>query len=141
MAEAIFKARMPEGWKRLVEVSSAGTVAWEGQPASHLAIEVLEEAKIDLSAHRSRVLTREMIVEADVVVVMEHLHGERIRQLTPDLSAPVVALGDLDEARAYPDIDDPIGGDRAMYERSRDELSGFIDLLIVYLAELFDLER
>ncbi len=141
MAEAIFKTKMPAGWASHVEVSSAGTAAWENQPASCLAVDVLEGDGIDCSAHRARLLTREMVEEADIVVVMENRHRERIGLLAPETDTPVVVLGELGEGRDSPDIDDPIGGDRAMYERTRDELNVLVDRLIDYCADLFDLKK
>lgn len=141
MAEAIFKAKMPSGWKGRLEVASAGTAAWEDQPAAYLAVAVLEGDGVDLSAHRARLLTPEMVEEADIVVVMENRHRERIGLLAPETDTPIVVFGELDDGRDAPDIDDPIGGDRAMYERTRDELNLLVDRLIDYCADLFDLEK
>lgn len=141
MAEAIFKARMPAGWTGLLEISSVGTAAYEGQPASPLAVEVLAEDGIDLSAHRTRLLTREMIEDADIVVTMENQHRERIGLLAREADTPIVVLGELDDGRNSPDIDDPIGGDRKRYLQARDELYLLIDRLIGYCADLFDLGK
>lgn len=138
MAEAIFRARMPGDWSARVEVSSAGTAAREGMPPSDLAVEVLVERGIDCSAHRAHPLTREGIEAADIVVVMENRHRERIAALAPRADTPVVVLGELGEGRDSPDIADPIGGDRAVYERTRDELYMLIDRLIEYCADLLD---
>ncbi len=141
MAEAIFKAKMPAAWASRVEVSSAGTAAWENQPASYLAVDVLSDDGIDCSAHRSRLLTREMVEEADIVVVMENQHRERIGLLAPEADMPIVVFGELGEGRDSPDINDPIGGDRAMYERTRDELNLLVDRVIDYCTDLFDLKK
>ena len=141
MAGAIFRARMPAAWAGFLEVSSAGTVAWEGQPVSNLAVDVLAEDGIDLSAHRARLLTREMIEDADLVVVMENRHKERIGLLAPKLETPIVVLGELDDGRDSPDIDDPIGGDRVRYERTRAELYVLVDRLIDYFVDLFDFSK
>ena len=141
MAEAIFKTKMPPRWHDLLEVSSAGTAAWDGQPASVTAIEVLRRDGIDLSRHRARLLTREMVEGADLVIVMEDRHRERIHQLVPETKAPIVVLGELDPGRESPDIYDPIGGDIGVYEKTRDELNGLVERLIEYCADLFDISR
>jgi protein-tyrosine-phosphatase len=55
-----------------VEVSSAGTGAWDGAPASEGAYLVGLEHDLDLSAHRARMLTRDVIKRADLILTMAH---------------------------------------------------------------------
>jgi protein-tyrosine phosphatase len=140
MAEAIFRDMMPDDWNERVNVSSAGTAAWDGQPASRLGVEVLRDEGIDLSHHRARMLTREMIEGADIIVTMEIRHREMIGTIAPGIDTPVIVLGELDRDRSSPDIDDPIGGDRAVYEQTRRELRDLLTRLIAYSAEILDLE-
>jgi protein-tyrosine-phosphatase len=140
MAEAMFRDLMPDEWHERVDVSSAGTAAWYGQPASHLAEEVLRDEGIDLSRHRARILTREMIESSDLVVIMERRHREAIGGIAPGIGTPILILGELDEDRSSPDIDDPIGGDRGVYERTREELRDLLVRLVRYSADLFDLD-
>ncbi len=141
MAEAIFKVRMPDAWSNRIHVSSAGTGAYEGQPASHFAVEVLRNEGIDLSSHRARVLTREMVENSDIIVAMTRLHRDVILGIAPEAGTKIMVLGDLDGGRTSPDIDDPIGGDRSVYEQTRGELDGLIGRLIDYLVDLFGLEE
>ncbi len=141
MAEGLFKVKMPAAWGSRIHVSSAGTGACEGQPASLFAVEVLRDEGIDISSHRARVLTRGMVENSDVVVAMTRLHRDAIRSIAPEAGAKIVVLGDLDGGRISPDIEDPIGGDRSVYERTRDELDGLISRLIDYLVDLLGLEE
>ena len=136
MAEAIFRDILPADWRGRVEISSAGTAAWDGQPASPLAVEVLRDAGIDLSRHRARMLTRDMIENADLIVAMEFYHRDTIGRIAPDAGRPILILGELDEDRPSPDIDDPIGGDRAVYEQTSEELRGLLTRLIEYSADI-----
>jgi len=53
----------------------------------------------------------------------------------------VIVLGDLDLKRKNPDIEDPIGGDEAVYRHTRDEIADLVNLLIDYIAESFKLEE
>ena len=53
-----------------VAISSAGTGAAPGLPASAGSLEVAEAEGLDLSGHRSRPVTREILDEADLVFVM-----------------------------------------------------------------------
>jgi protein-tyrosine-phosphatase len=141
MAEGITKARVPSAWTKRLRVSSAGTFAWEGQGASSHAIEVLGEIGIDISGHRARQLKAELIEDADLVVAIAREHKAEVLRLVPAAKSKVIVLGSLDESRRYDDIADPIGGDRNVYARIRDELCGLIDLLIAYLADKVELDR
>jgi protein-tyrosine-phosphatase len=139
MAEALFKARMPTGWEHRVEASSAGMAALEGGSIAPLAAEVLRSEGIDLSAHRARMVTREMVEGADLIVVMEGRHCDAINRIAPGAAARIILFGELDGTREDPDIEDPIGGDRAAYERTKNELEGLVARLIDRIAELYEL--
>ena len=141
MAEAILKARMPDSWDEYLEISSAGTSAWEGQPAAEKAVAVLKEKNVELGDHHSTLLSREQIVEADLIVVMAIEHAQIVHGIAPETEDRILMLGKLDYGRESHDIDDPIGGDREMYATSRDELEELILLLIDYLASKYALER
>jgi len=57
-------------------VGSAGVWAADGQPASAYAIEEMARRGIALNVHRSRNVTREIMAQADLVLVMTHHHAE-----------------------------------------------------------------
>jgi protein-tyrosine-phosphatase len=141
MAEALLRTRMPESWDEYLEISSAGTSAWGGQPAAENAVAVLEEKGIELGDHRSTLLTREQIIDSDLVIVMEAEHAHFIRSIVPEAEVEILLLGELDHGRESPDIDDPIGGPGELYAACRDELDALVELLINYLADKYALER
>lgn len=64
-----------------LEVSSAGTGAFDGAPASEGSYLVGLENGLDLSAHRARSLTRSLVDEADIVLTMSRRHLQRVRDL------------------------------------------------------------
>ena len=70
MAEVLFAHFAPE-----VEVGSAGTMDWSGQPAHEYAIAAMAERGLDLSAHRSRRMSEYLVDESDLIVVMTRNHG------------------------------------------------------------------
>jgi protein-tyrosine-phosphatase len=72
MAEAMFRHLAAERGGDF-RVGSAGFLQ-EGLPASDEAIEVMARRGIDLSQHRSRVTTAELLGQADVVVAMARRH-------------------------------------------------------------------
>ena len=110
MAEALFRARMPESWHGRVEVSSAGTHALEGEHASATAVDVLSEDGIDMTAHRARRVSEQLLSEADLIVVMTEAHAQIIESLDPGAVTKVLRFGGLVPERADADIADPIGG-------------------------------
>ena len=111
-----------------VIVESAGTNAWDGSPASDGSILIGVERNLDLSQHRARRLTAEMIEAADLVLVMSHEHLARVREL--DSTANVYLLGGygVSSPRVIPD---PFGGELDDYRATADdleqELKGILD--------------
>jgi len=138
MAEALLKARMPESWRGEVEVSSAGTIAWDGHPATAAAVEAVAELGIDLSAHQARRLSKKLVWEADLVVAMAEEHAEAVLSLDPGAEPKLLRLGELDPEREEADIADPIGGDRAVYTASRDEIDRLVSRLVRYISDKFN---
>jgi hypothetical protein len=57
-----------------VSIESAGTSATAGQPASEGSRRVAEAEGLDLSGHRSRAVTPDMLRRADLVLVMSPSH-------------------------------------------------------------------
>ena len=121
LAEAIARRILAEAGKDNVIVESAGTSAWDGSPASDEALLVGVERNIDLSGHRSRRLTPEMVEQADLVLVMSPEHLTRVREMDPTANAYLLAgYGSGEGARHA--ISDPFGGDLDAYRETADEL-------------------
>ena len=130
MARGIAAARLPGCRQGEVAFSSAGTAAYDGMRAAENAVLVLKEIGIDISRHRARLLTGEMVESATLVVAMARRHKEEILRIAPGSAGKVIVLGDLDPKRKSPDIEDPIGGDEAVYRRTRDEIAELVFLFI-----------
>ena len=139
MAEALSRARMPEAWRDLIEVSSAGTIALDGQPASSTAIDVMADIGIDLSGHRARRLTEELIRGADLIVAMAEEHAEAVQNIVPEAAERMILLGELDPEMKEIDIADPIGGDAAFYTAVRNELDRLVSFLVRFLSDKFNI--
>ena len=129
MARGIAAARSPAGSREEVAFSSAGTAAYDGMRAAENAVLVLKEIGVDISGHRARLLTREMVESSALVVAMARRHREEILRIAPGSAGKVIVLGELDPKRKSPDIEDPIGGDEAVYRRTRDEIADLVSLL------------
>ncbi|MDI6688102.1 MAG: hypothetical protein QME06_07785, partial [Desulfobacterales bacterium] len=78
MAERIFRKKLEENGRSDIEVSSASLVDMEGASADPKTIDILKEKGFDGDGHKSRPLTQDMIVEADMILAMERRHRETI---------------------------------------------------------------
>jgi protein-tyrosine phosphatase len=115
MAAAALRQELGEEGAR-VRVESAGTGAWEGQPASAMSVEVAERDGAEIRDHRSRRLTAPMVREADWIVVMESSHLGALRALGADPDRTHVLSEWPAPGEPELTIDDPFGGSRESYE-------------------------
>ncbi len=133
MAEGIFR-RAVEG-RGDYRVLSAGLGAMDGQPPSSHAVQALRELGIDISGQRSRMLTPELVREADYVFGMTHNHVDTVALLYPHAAEKVFLLREFDETldQFEKDIGDPIGGSFEVYLDCRDQIEQGIASLLRFL--------
>ncbi len=118
MAEVIARASVRVQGLDWLRVESAGTTTAPGNPASTGAEDEAARRGLGVAQHVSRSLTQEMVAEAHFIVGMSVSHLLAVMDLSPD--APLaLATHFLDPAdpRHGRDVDDPIGGGAAEYER------------------------
>lgn len=120
MAEALARHLLREWDERDVEVSSAGVFALPNAPATEEAVQALAEEGIDLGGHRARLLTREMVVQADLVLTMTGGHKRYVLELAPEAKDKVFTLAEY--AGVGADLPDPLGRPLAVYRRYAGEL-------------------
>src|SRR5260370_7061782 len=72
MAEGLFRQAV-QG-RNDYRVLSAGLGAMEGQPPSPHAVQAVKELGIDISTQRSRMLTPDLVSQADYIFGMTHSH-------------------------------------------------------------------
>src|SRR5919109_2936766 len=129
LAAALLQRALDQRGVEGVGVTSAGTGAWDGAPVSEGAYLVGLERGLDLSAHRARLLTRELVEQADLVLTMARHHRARVDELGG--AGRVFVLGEYagregDEA----EVSDPFGGDLDVYRDTCAELDAFIDAVV-----------
>lgn len=129
LAEAIARKIAIERGLHELDLSSAGTSAWDGAPASDGALLVGMERGMDLSQHRAQSLTRNTVREADLVLAMGPHHLERIEALGGTGKAYLLADYASHGASVRP-ISDPIGAELDVYRHTADELEGEIRRLL-----------
>lgn len=106
------------------EVLSAGSFAFEGGPASPQAAQAVAQMGADLSGHRSRKLTEELIHSADLIFCMSRQHRQEVLARVPGASGKTFLL---DEAG---DISDPIGQDASAYREVAERIARSMDRLM-----------
>lgn len=117
-----------------VTVASAGTSALEGSPASDASMLVGLERDLDLSAHRARPLTREMVGEARVILGMGTHHVARVCALGGEGKA--FLLTDYAEGAATGrGVADPFGAGLDAYRVMADELDEHLPRVIERLSK------
>jgi protein-tyrosine phosphatase len=151
MAERLLRHHLQERGCGGIEVTSAGTWADHGSPASSGAQNVMKERGIDLSDHRSTPLEAHHLKTSDLVIVMTSVHIREVLDVDPQAGGKTflmkefpelqpagsagdalasVLSGDRPERRRSLDVDDPIGLPFMAYERClRDLESGVLSLL------------
>jgi protein-tyrosine phosphatase len=137
MAEGMFKHRLAERMGCAVDqlpargyvVSSAGVSALPNDPAAEDSIESLREFGIDLSGHRSRLASADLLARADDVIAMTRSHLLTIVSRYPVLSGSLRLLCGSDG-----DLDDPIGGGLDVYRKCAATIHQHVDRLIIEMG-------
>jgi tRNA threonylcarbamoyl adenosine modification protein (Sua5/YciO/YrdC/YwlC family) len=128
MAEAItrkvladkLKVTQAELEKKGIVVLSAGSTAMPGARAAVHAVEAVRELGGDLSRHRSRPLSVELIHQADMIYTMSRNHAMAVLSLVPSAADKVMTLA------PGRDVEDPIGSDVGVYQQLAGELQELI---------------
>ncbi|QSH41301.1 low molecular weight protein arginine phosphatase [Lentisphaerota bacterium ZTH] len=131
MAEKYFSKLCADAGRADIEVISAGTYAGPGDAASGNAVKVMADYGIEMEGFSSSPLSRKLISEADIIVVMSSGHRERIAAFCPGCVDKVRLLMDFKHGG---DVPDPFGGDyedyRQCFEDMKDALENlFLDLI------------
>ena len=140
MAEGLLREDLPSHCGGEVTVSSAGTRAWNGQPAASLSVMVMKKKGIDISRHEARFVTPDIINKASLIVALTSAHMEHMKAIAPGSGEWMIVLGALDPERENAGVEDPIGGSTGDYQAARDDIARLIVFLLEYIAERFDLQ-
>jgi protein-tyrosine-phosphatase len=129
MAEAIARRELQSLRWSQVEVRSAGASTHEGLPASEGALRSAAEHGLDLSAHRTTMLTSELVGWADLILVMTPWHVQRAVELGGhERTALLTDFAEGDEAAGGggEGVPDPFGGDDDAYEVAYQALESLV---------------
>lgn len=106
MASCMMNALLAKTNLSSISADSAGVSAWNGHPASVQAIEAMERKGLCLAEHRSRMVTQDILNEADWVVCISEGHESVLRSRFARLPHTI---------SFNPAIPDPYGGTTEEY--------------------------
>ena len=110
--------------KNGVDILSVGLYSSNGSSAAPEAVLAAEKFGVDISHHKSRKLTPEMVKSTDTILCMTGFHAEQLRALAGE-SVDKIQL--LDEQE---DIPDPIGGGADVYVHTAEHIQRALQLRI-----------
>lgn len=126
MAEAIFRELLRKKGKLADwSIASAGAGALAGQPATLFTQSTLRERGIEIGAHRSRTVTRELLQSYKLVLTMEREQEEALKSAFPELNDRICLLASMVDGQF--DIDDPIGRPIERYRTLANELTDVLE--------------
>lgn len=102
-------------------IDSAGVWTQGGDSAAEKAQTVLKKYwGLDLSSYHSQCVSRELLSQFDLILVMEHGHKEALRAEFPQLVERIFLLYEM--VGTNEEIRDPYGGTMADYQATAREL-------------------
>ena len=93
-----------------INISSAGTWTVPGLPATPDALKQAQKYNLNLSLHKSRLISLEILSQADLVLVMDANHKEGITHEFPVVADKIYLLAEVTNEASY-DIPDPYSTD------------------------------
>lgn len=122
MAEGLLRARFVAR-RRGVSAASAGIAALSGRPADPLAVALLAERGVDISGHRARQVTPELLSGFDLVLVMDAGQQRELEALSRAARGRVHRLGRFGGF----DVPDPYREPREAFERALELIERGLD--------------
>jgi L-threonylcarbamoyladenylate synthase len=127
MAQALLEKKLRELERHDVHVQSCGVLAFDGMPATGETKEVLRKEGIDVNQHRSKRISAQLVHTADIILVMEKLHEDRVCELFPEVKNRVFLLKEFAKISSQNlDIADPIGRSLDFYEATSREIKNAV---------------
>jgi protein-tyrosine phosphatase len=128
------EAKLKEGGSH-IKVRSAGLETTAGKEAHPLASIAAQQHDLSLQAHVTTPLTRELVNQATLILVMEQLHYATLLQLYPEAKGKVFRLGYFSSTLAI-DIVDPYDGTLKDFNACYRVIRQSCDHLLKYLGDM-----
>ena len=112
MAQALLQEALTDTEE--ISVTSAGLGALVGRPASRHAVDLMQERGLDISGHKAKQLTPDLIKDSDLILVMERDHRRAMDSVEPAARGKIYRLCEWRDR----DIPDPYGEPRKSFEEA-----------------------
>ncbi|SER18855.1 protein tyrosine phosphatase [Solimonas aquatica] len=112
MAEALLRRELKASG---IVVGSAGTGALVGWPADAQALAVASDHGLDISAHRARQASADLLGASDLILTLDESHSRWLHQRHPQLRGRVHKLLKWQNDA---DVEDPFQRPRAAFEQA-----------------------
>jgi protein-tyrosine phosphatase len=131
-AAAVFAQRLPAALRSHIKVASAGFIG-PGRPVPSEARTVAARHGVDLSSHRSQLVTAPGLDTYELVVVMAPDQVKGLATAYP-ATTRIIVLGDLDpEPISKRAIIDPFGHPEEIFDESYARIDRCLDALILQM--------
>lgn len=107
-----------------VSVDSAGTYAVVGGGASAGSVQAMTDRGLDITEHRGKQLTAELVQQADLILVMEEAHRRTIFVTWPRALPKTFLLGEM--AGEHADVADPYGMAQPEYDKAAGIIESYV---------------
>ena len=137
MAEALLRATLAKRGQGLekLKVASFGLAAQDGQLPSANSVKAMQRIGLDVSGHRSRLLTQADVDRSVVIFGMTESHLAALHSRFDVLPDFVILLRDVLPTDVPRDIPDPFGGGYRDYEECRDSMVEAIPAMVEFLRQ------
>jgi protein-tyrosine-phosphatase len=126
MASAIFQQMVEASGKGSDwEIGSAGTWAFEGMAVASGSVQVMGERGLDISDHRAKNITGELLSSFDLILTMEKGHKEALKAEFPEYAERIYMLSEM-AGYSY-DIRDPVRGPISEFESTALEINKLLE--------------
>ncbi len=119
-----------------VRVLSAGVAARPNEPVSEYSVVALRKVGIDISGHKARAMSRELLEGALAVFGMTESHRAMVQLRAVPVPRHLYLFRQFLPPPAHPEIPDPYGGPLKLYEAARDEMVEAIPGIVNFLKTI-----
>lgn len=116
-----------------VEIDSSGTYPYDDRSSPAEAVEAACALGVELSAHRSTILSAEQMQRADVVLVFDEANLHRVQFLFPEDQDKVYRLGAIAPGGSV-ELHDPYGGNLDAFSDSYGQIAAAVEIVAELMA-------
>jgi len=133
MAAGFLREMLKE--KKELRIDSRGTIFSSFSGPTPQAIKIMKGYGIDISSHKTKSLSKDLIDEADLILVMERKHRERVQELSPEAKNKTFLLKEFAPDKENLEIRDPIGLSDEVYKEVAEEIKSALQKALPRILE------